>query len=585
MDATSGLNHTNKVLKILDTAYDSRVNNLPESIKLTKNAIAISEQVDDLELLAKGLSHLSLFQMIQGEYKDSMASAERAIGLFQELNDDKGIADAKYNIASIHYKTDNYHLGLVSLIDCLAVYRKYHDFHNQARVLKALGTIYEYFGDEKSAVKSYEEAVETGIKAGDTNLQSNAFNPLSGIYLNQGKIEKAMKLIERAIQMKKQTGDTRGLAFSLYGRGKIYTKMKLWNPAESDFRKSIEIHEEMGERLGKSMSLMKIGHLYLDMMQLDKAKKELEAALDFASKNNINLIKFKANHILYQIAKKENDDRLALAYLEDYLSEKEKVINTHSLKIIESYDAITTVERLEKEASNQKEKADIIQKKNKELDSFFYRISHDLKDPLTSMMGLDHKAREEFKDDNTLRYFNNYLSHVHRMNNVLNDLMKFSTISNHTDENKIIDFHQLVDDCILKYGYLPNYDRIEIKKIIAPELNFKSDASLIHTILQNLVENAVKYARLDQARPLIKVSVVKSKGKVKIEVLDNGIGIDDETKNNIFTTFFRANEISEGSGLGLYILYRSVERLQGALELESELGNGSIFTVFLPYKG
>jgi len=128
MDATSGLDHANKVLKILDTAYDSRVNNLPESIKLTKNAIAISEQVNDLELLAKGLSHLSLFQMIQGEYKDSMASAERAIGLFQELNDDKGLADAKYNIASIHYKTDNYHLGLVNLIDCLAVYRNIMTF-------------------------------------------------------------------------------------------------------------------------------------------------------------------------------------------------------------------------------------------------------------------------------------------------------------------------------------------------------------------------------------------------------------------------------------------------------------------------
>src|SRR5690606_21301011 len=114
-----------------------------------------------------------------------MKFSEEAIEYFDEMNDERGVADAKYNIAGIYYKTDNMHMGLSHLLECLFIYRKYENHYQIARTLKSVGTIYEYFGDEKKAIEAYEDAILAGEKVGDLNLISNAFNPLSGIYLNQ----------------------------------------------------------------------------------------------------------------------------------------------------------------------------------------------------------------------------------------------------------------------------------------------------------------------------------------------------------------------------------------------------------------
>lgn len=197
-----------KINDLLNEAYEIRVSNLKKSTILAIEALQLSREVGDKPLIGKSLNMLSLFYMIQGEQKLSIEHAEEAIKYFEELNDEQGIADAKYSIASIYYKSDNYHLGLVNLIDCLAIYKKYFDFHKQARTLKSLGTIYEYFGDQKNAVRSYLESIEAAKQVNDKNLESNAYNPLSGIYLNQGRIAKAEDLINRSIEMKLSTNDT-----------------------------------------------------------------------------------------------------------------------------------------------------------------------------------------------------------------------------------------------------------------------------------------------------------------------------------------------------------------------------------------
>ncbi|HCN83498.1 MAG TPA: hypothetical protein DIT07_07715 [Sphingobacteriaceae bacterium] len=305
-------NKKNEVISLLEEAYICRINNLKKSTELAKKALSISKQLDDKSLTGKSLNHLALFLMIMGEYKRSATMSRSAIKYFKELNDERGIADAKYNLGGICYKTDNYHLGLIYLVDCLAIYRKFHDYHNQARTLKSVATIYEFFGDEKNAIKSYEGAIRAAKKAGDLNLESNVYNPISGIYLTQNKIDKAIELIETSIAMKTQTGDIRGLAFGIYGRAKIYIKTKEFDKAESCFKEAIKIHQDMGEMLGLAMAHYKLGALYLEMHSFDKAKETLGKALEISEKYNMVIIKFKSNYILYQIFKLEGKPDTAL---------------------------------------------------------------------------------------------------------------------------------------------------------------------------------------------------------------------------------------------------------------------------------
>lgn len=345
-------------MSLLAESYAKRVNNLTLSIELGEHALYLSRKLGRLDLIGKSLNQLSLFYMILGQYKKTSSLAEEAIECFQKLNDKKGIADAKYNLAGIYYRTDNYHLGLVYLIDCLNIYKRYKDFHNQARVQKSLGTIYEYFGDEKNAVSAYESSIEAAKKCGDINLESNAYNPLSGIYIKQNNIGKAQEIIERSVAIKSKTSDLRGLAFAIYGRAKVYQAKGQQALAVKDFTEALALHLKMGEKLGTAMTYAKLGRLYAQMGQISKAKKMLLDGLKLSNTFNIVFTKFKCCYLLYELYKQENDPIKSLKYLETYLKLKEAVINTQTLKVIENYEMITKMRLLEKKSRQQMKIAD-----------------------------------------------------------------------------------------------------------------------------------------------------------------------------------------------------------------------------------
>lgn len=575
-----------KIKDLLKKAYEIRTSQLDKSISLTNEALSLSRDLANNIWYARSLSLLALFQTIKGEFASARQLSLEALDLFADAHDLKGIADAKYNIASVHYKTDNYHEGLRYLLDCLQTYRQLTDHHNEARVLKSMGTIYEYFGDLNNAISSYESSITAGRFAMDLNLESNAYNPLSGIYLKQGKVDLAKKLIDRSVALKKQTGDIRGMGFALYGRGKVFLKQGKLEDAKVDFLESLQIHTDTGDKLGVGMASYKLGLVYKELGDFDVAHRYLDSALEIGKAYNISFVCFKTYYTLYQLAKAQHQTEKSLAYLEEYIHLKESVINYSTYNVIKSYEAIAKIEALENEARIQKEKSDIVEIKNIELDSFFYRVSHDLKGPISSLMGLHNLAKTDVTDEVARNYFDMYQSQLNRINNIVMELINLTRMS-HMEENKQkIDFSHLVKDCISSYHYLPDFKKIKFTEEIDAELEYYSEWSIINTILQNLIENAIKYQRSEEPEPSIRVVILKDQdsGSVQISVEDNGQGITHEHQKKIFDMFYRGTESSQGTGLGLYILKRAVERLKGEVSLHSEPGLGSIFTVVLPLK-
>jgi signal transduction histidine kinase len=138
----------------------------------------------------------------------------------------------------------------------------------------------------------------------------------------------------------------------------------------------------------------------------------------------------------------------------------------------------------------------------------------------------------------------------------------------------------MIDECIISFDSLPNFAKVRFTKEIQPDLEFYSEWTLLNAILQNLIENAIKYA--SDNSPYVFIRVVEEQNQLILEVQDNGQGIPEKHQPKIFEMFFRATNNASGSGLGLYILKRSVDRLQGTIELRSELNEGSTFIVKLP---
>ena len=487
--------------------------------------------------------------MIIGNYDLSIKLANKALVIFGELNDDRGIAEAKYNVAGVYYKTNNLHSGLMNLIDCQVIYRKYNDLHQLGRTLKALGTIYEYFGDEKRAVNSYIEVIEVARKIGDSNLESNALNPLSGVYLNQGKIEKALKIIEKSMEMKEATGDIRGLAFAYYGRAKVYTQISEFEKAENDFDESIRIHKEMGEKLGLCMALHKLGYLYFLKKDIKKAKNVLRAAVEFANDNDIALIKFKCNYLLYKVYESENNTSEALKYLEYYITEKESVINMQTLKIIENYEMILKVENLEKEAQMQRETAEIIEKKNlavqeaKVKQDFLSTMSHEIRTPLNAVI----------------------------------------TISSLLNERNPNDEQQLIDAL--------NEKGIRLNLVIKEGINdsYSFDETKLSQILGNLISNAIKFTDSGSVDIIVeRKQILGNIDQLNFSVIDTGEGISKKHLSSILDSFYQPQMTKSrkhgGSGLGLAIVKKLLALHNSSIRYESELGVGSKFEFDLDFK-
>ncbi len=223
-----------------------------------------------------------------------------------------------------------------------------------------------------------------------------------------------------------------------------------------------------------------------------------------------------------------------------------------------------------------------LEKANRELDRFFYSASHDLKIPLMDMKGAIHTALTELKDKESLVYFSALQERAQKLDNFLLDIIDYARNSQLGLRPEAVNFAQLVDHVIHNFNFTKDADRISFQKDINLENLIEIDRVRVGVILNNLLSNAIKYHRPDNREPWINVQAYFRNNKLKLIISDNGQGIDRELLPRIFDMFFRGTNQSKGSGLGLYIVKETAEKMGGDIQVQSEAGKGTIFTVTLP---
>jgi len=223
-----------------------------------------------------------------------------------------------------------------------------------------------------------------------------------------------------------------------------------------------------------------------------------------------------------------------------------------------------------------------LQRINSELDRFVYSASHDLKAPLTSILGIINVARLEPDDTSKAMYFKMAEDNVKRLLNIIKDLTNFSRNERLEVVKDKVDFETMVRDCISSFSYMENSMKISFDINVSQPIDFYSDKIRLGILFNNLISNAIIYHRIDQEIPFINVFVNCGSSLATIIVEDNGKGIEPEYHAKIFDMFYRASQDSLGSGLGLYIVKGIVEKLGGAVELLSTPGVGTKFTIQIP---
>ncbi len=222
-----------------------------------------------------------------------------------------------------------------------------------------------------------------------------------------------------------------------------------------------------------------------------------------------------------------------------------------------------------------------LQQINRELETFMYKSSHNLKGPVASIKGLLYLARKGKSDPQTMQYLELMEKSAEGLENTLTELMDIARLKQGQLKIEVVDLHFLLDEIENKLKFMPDWQEVNYEVAIQQTSPFYTDYSLLHSILQNLVENAVKY-REEKRETHIQISAVIRRKAVEIQVKDTGIGIPEDQHERVFEMFYRAHQKANGTGLGLYIVRNSVQKLDGKITLKSAPGHGSCFKVSIP---
>lgn len=264
------------------------------------------------------------------------------------------------------------------------------------------------------------------------------------------------------------------------------------------------------------------------------------------------------------------------------------VVNSIAVSVISVY-SVVTVMKINYEAQRKfQQTKDTIEKQNlelkttnEELDRFVYSASHDLKSPLSSIKGLVNLFEAD-PEGTKEEYLPKIKSRIEMMDKFIGEITDYSRNTRIQISMEFILLKPLIEEIVFSLKYSDGADQLTFQIEMEEDFVVRSDAYRLRIILNNLISNSIKYADLNKDKPFVLIKGSKDADVARIEVVDNGIGIAKELHGKAFNMFFRATEKSTGSGLGLYIVSESIKKLNGEVQLNSELGSGTTITLKLP---
>lgn len=240
------------------------------------------------------------------------------------------------------------------------------------------------------------------------------------------------------------------------------------------------------------------------------------------------------------------------------------------------------LEKLKREARHAlRRQNDELMKVNKELDSFVYSVSHNLRGPLASLLGLISIAKAETKEPKA-QDINLLMEHTMlKLDETLREILDYSKNARGEINSGVINWMAVIDQSLSRLEYLKGSDSITKNIRLLTDIPFVTDVSRLEVIFNNILSNAIVY-RNGNREATIDVEVVCTEESATITIRDNGIGIREDAMSRIFDMFYRGSETSQGAGLGLYIVKEVVAKLKGNIAVSSIPNVETTVVVTLP---
>jgi len=240
-------------------------------------------------------------------------------------------------------------------------------------------------------------------------------------------------------------------------------------------------------------------------------------------------------------------------------------------------------EKLKKVTEEKNELIKDLKKRNEEMILYNNMMSHDLKAPLRSINGFASILKKSITNEKDKELFNFILKGGESMSTLIDDLLLYSRTSFEEYEFDVVNLRDVIDEVLIHFNFEVEKQNAIIKCNGLSEVY--ANKKTLFLVFQNLISNALKYQpKTADHQPLITISQTQKADNTQIDINDNGIGIEANHLKRLFSPFVRLHSAMEydGTGLGLSMVKKIIEKHKGDISVNSSIGQGSTFTIILP---
>lgn len=444
---------------------------------------------------------------------------------------------------------------------------------SRPEVKVSLAQYYLLVDKPEPALDIYKKAVSKFEEEENFRWASYVWSEIAAVNLLLGRNNDALETGQRGLEMAEKYNLVKELSDNHATMSIIYDSIGDFEKSLYHFRLWAEITDEMiSVRKAREISSIQSAHEFaLQEQELLRLKKEKELEL---ARSRIVSASTGMGVLLVG---------LVSLFLYRGYRQKQKV-NSELEDRVELKDLALSdiVKQLKQEVKLHEYTQAQLANSHSDFNHFVHQTSHDLRGPLSSILGLVSIAEQEIPSDERLRYLEMIGSSTQRLRKKLDSLIQAIHLSESEVNLQKIDLRSVVDGLLAQLSAKELMEGVEMEVHIEPEVSLSTDRHLLKVILGNLLDNAFRYRiSKDHAHRVILYAQQENQDFV-FRIQDSGRGIPEEKQNSVFEMFVKSQQDFDGSGLGLFLVKKAVAKLRGTMSLDSQEGEGTAIEVRLP---
>jgi two-component system sensor histidine kinase/response regulator len=597
----NNLTDSAKIATMIELSYSYAQISPDSSFNIATRALNLAREMEIKILEAWALNRISGYYWIKAKFPDAIKTAQESLQLFEEIGDDRGIADC-YNVLGNTNAMDN------DLERALEYYKKSLDKFSElgdidavSRGFSNVGRVNYMLGRYDTALY-YMEQIKDILKGSNSISESIMYNTTGDIYQQLDRLKEALEYYKKGLEIAERLNSSRIITYSTRGMAEVYQTLgdvaasnkyallTLTKSQDIGYLENVRNAEKILSDNYRSIGDFENAYAYFvkfsatkdTMFNTDKSREIQKLEGNFEIKQQQKEIEFLTakNELQEQQSYQQRIIMLGLIIIITLIIILVIVqYRTNSLKQKSNQLLTEQKEQIEKQAA-------LLEEANRSKDKLFSIISHDLKSPFGALLMITEQLDQQTFSQEELSTLKNALQgRVKSLSELLNNLLFWakSQMEGASTEKETFDLKKLIFQNIAVFKQVADVKNIDLTAEIEEDCEVYADVNQIDCVLRNLINNAIKFTNKEGT---ISVSLTKLAHEIKVTVEDSGTGITEEIQASLFTSSAKmrmtGTENEVGSGLGLFLCQEFVEKNGGHIGVESELKRGSRFYFTIP---